>query len=705
MFRILLLLVFSQITFAQSVNAIIGDRSWQEKHGNLIFEASSEKDRIATHLNYVIHKLKTDRTHHSLVPQRKIMLKLLQEYIDSARFPNQFYYSSSERRPCFIDDNGRLCAVGYLIAKTAGRLEAEGINRKFRFHYLADIQDEKLLAWQKQSGLSMDELAMIQPTYEIPQRVLRSCFVYYDPEKKLYGLRNQYNKNIILKAKYDQLQIVDLSPFVIAKKGSDQYLLNLRGKKITKTKFQKIQVLGDGDSSLALTFINDMKFQIWSDSLGLLQSHDESEIFKIFNSFIVLRKGDSLELWRKGIEKIFLPPFSDVNIKSFSPRLILELQKDALYGLAKTNGELICSIRWQSIEVKKGFYIASSSGKKKIISHQGKQWDYPSEGNPFYTLSNSTAILDSMNFFGIYDSEKSEWVLKPKYQSIRAFSQYKLYEVKSETGTGFCDYKGHFLIPPVYSYTRAYDKAIMVRKGEKMGLINYQGGEIIPIAFDTIAFGIWAADSDDHTKVLFKTTRKGKLQLWTFDGKEVALPAGSKKLYTLSSHLCLLKMENGMRTVISKKQNLQFHSSLVMDTAYTFGFKGLYYKKQNKWGFYRIPSGSQLGPAQVRPAVYDTVLQNYLSDRDRFMVQKNGLWGMYSFAKDELIEDTKHQAFYPIDLANRMEKVFLYHNGLWHLNDLGQSKPPLKKPFNANLTEKFNTQKQRLKAEWLKSIP
>jgi hypothetical protein len=71
-----------------------------------------------------------------------------------------------DRKPCFIDDGGNICAVGYLVEQTAGRAAAEAINARHQYDELLAMDDPTLLAWATKSGFTLTELAMIQPTYD-----------------------------------------------------------------------------------------------------------------------------------------------------------------------------------------------------------------------------------------------------------------------------------------------------------------------------------------------------------------------------------------------------------------------------------------------------------------------------------------------------------------------------------------------------------
>ena len=149
-----------------AVNAVIGDISFYNRFHTLPSDGTDENLRIQTHLDYV-EKLLRSRIPASipaeLYPRRQKMLALLHTYRQQGVFPTQQAYRG--RRPHFIDEQSRLCAVGYLIAKTAGQGMAERINRQFSYAYLPEMNVPELQAWAEKSGLTLEELAMIQPTY------------------------------------------------------------------------------------------------------------------------------------------------------------------------------------------------------------------------------------------------------------------------------------------------------------------------------------------------------------------------------------------------------------------------------------------------------------------------------------------------------------------------------------------------------------
>lgn len=149
-----------------TINPIIGDISFEEKYGVTPDANTDDNLRIATHLEYAEKELR-NRDVSKLSPEmrskRSYMLDLLHQYWSAGVFPRN--YDRQERRPCFIDQNGTICAVGYLVEQTAGRAVAEDINIRHKYATIFEMNDRQVNDWIAQSGLSKDECAMIQPQY------------------------------------------------------------------------------------------------------------------------------------------------------------------------------------------------------------------------------------------------------------------------------------------------------------------------------------------------------------------------------------------------------------------------------------------------------------------------------------------------------------------------------------------------------------
>lgn len=152
---------------AIGVNAILGDQSYVEKYG-VQPEGASEKERIQTHLSFVEDMLRQSKIDHLTLDQREKrekIIDILNGYWNQGEFPSDFEHDDA-RRPCFIDRQGTLCALGFLMKETEGLEMAQAVNDGHQFAYVSEMNLPGLALWADRYGLSRRECAMVQPTYQ-----------------------------------------------------------------------------------------------------------------------------------------------------------------------------------------------------------------------------------------------------------------------------------------------------------------------------------------------------------------------------------------------------------------------------------------------------------------------------------------------------------------------------------------------------------
>lgn len=169
---ILLLLPFSILSAESNLaykEMLTVNACWKDNPDGIGFLHSSErkhKNAIIHHLFIVEKTLRNRSTEHLNETQKMNRLKnldVLYQYASIGIVPTNDYVKYTT--PVFIDRKGVHCAVGYLIKESGFQNLAKAIDSNQKFAYIKDIKNEELLQWQKESGLSFEELAWIQPGY------------------------------------------------------------------------------------------------------------------------------------------------------------------------------------------------------------------------------------------------------------------------------------------------------------------------------------------------------------------------------------------------------------------------------------------------------------------------------------------------------------------------------------------------------------
>ena len=158
---------FLKSASVQPVNAVVGDAGFVAVFGRLPESHTSEELWLKSHLAYVEQLLRAAPDNHLTAAQfrrRSAALDYLRAYWQAGIFPHNTTHRG-RRTPVFIDHSGRICAVGYLVEKTAGLPLAEAVSRTYRYAHIDEMDMPALDKWAERNGFTRRELAMIQPAY------------------------------------------------------------------------------------------------------------------------------------------------------------------------------------------------------------------------------------------------------------------------------------------------------------------------------------------------------------------------------------------------------------------------------------------------------------------------------------------------------------------------------------------------------------
>ncbi len=122
--------------------------------------------RVSQHFKRVEATLRAQDVSH-LSPRlqlaRKAYLDWLHDYATRGVFPRN--YERPGCSPCFIDRDGRECAVAHLVMVSGQTALAYKIAEVANYAYVPEMTFPELDNWAAQSGLRSEELALIQPGY------------------------------------------------------------------------------------------------------------------------------------------------------------------------------------------------------------------------------------------------------------------------------------------------------------------------------------------------------------------------------------------------------------------------------------------------------------------------------------------------------------------------------------------------------------
>jgi hypothetical protein len=139
----------------------------------------SERYRLRRHFKSIERRLRTSNNKakpESLNQQRVRHLGCLHEYWVLGQFPRN-YDHLDQPIPCFIDRNACVCAVAHLLIASGYSELAHQIANQTNNAYITEMAFPALNDWVTQSGLTLHELALIQPTYifcELPDSYINS---------------------------------------------------------------------------------------------------------------------------------------------------------------------------------------------------------------------------------------------------------------------------------------------------------------------------------------------------------------------------------------------------------------------------------------------------------------------------------------------------------------------------------------------------
>ncbi len=666
--KILLLLFLGHFGFSQSINAIIGDRSWVASYGEANLSQAKEKDRIKTHLNYVLSLLRANKIESS---ERERMLKLLETYVDSAVFPQAFSYPSAERRPCFIDDEGRLCAVGFLLSETAGFDEAKRINANFRFHYLMDIEDLALKQWQENSGLSMRELAMVQPAYRSANKFYR-----YTSKSGLMGLRYSSSNLIAILARYDALHHDRDQNFFWGRNRKGWNIYNSKARRINRQHYDTV-FLWSGKEKLNLLTAGKKGTQAFKEN-GELRFEREGIYPKaIAGSLFIAQKGEGMGVFNWEGEAVTSSPYDlieaiysrasvpEVLVLGYNRLAAFKVLKNGFWGIISSTGEPIIEAEWDTIKHERGLYIAKSKALgPRLFKKNGDSLDLKGLQSIEEALCSYCSAVNTANSQGVFNGYSQEWAIEP--HKLVTSVNGNAYLIQNEQNKwGLADAHGRLLFACQFDSIAVFEHYAILKDSAQILLGSLRG--------DTISYGdyselgLFARSETGQSNNLYYTKAKGELRILNERGEERFQQLDLIDFETTGKSLVLIHRKEGKTLAQFYKDELKLYPYLKVDAIDCIGPSTYLYKSKGKVGIAQKYYGHEIDSSNFKRAIFDSLIPvPGPRDFSLYLAEKNGFWGVYNAKLDSIIIAIDQVDFYPKEIGNSSQWVyFINADAIW----------------------------------------
>lgn len=173
--------------------------------------------------------------------------------------------------PCFIGAKDTRCAVGYLMERDGHADTVQAIARADNTVDLSVTSPPPVVKWGQEQGLSVDELAQIQPSYD---------HISPEPQPGLFGAAVDYIEPVMGIAKGLALLVMAYMAF--------RYTWWVQSKRsvITRIGLGTLVVIGLGATHIATAFLIGEPVAMLVQALTDTARYDSNQVFRTANAMI-----------------------------------------------------------------------------------------------------------------------------------------------------------------------------------------------------------------------------------------------------------------------------------------------------------------------------------------------------------------------------------------------------------------------------------
>ncbi|MCT4625100.1 MAG: WG repeat-containing protein [Schleiferiaceae bacterium] len=624
------------------INSVLGNESWLQKHNASPNQNDSEKERIVTHLCYVLDILKNNETPSpQLAQERALNIHRLEEYILRGEFPLH-EKSFKDRVPRFIDHQGNICAVGYLVEQSAGREEAERINEKYEYAQIFDIDDKGLRNWQNSSGLTLKELAMIQPTYDYRRTPIVSP--YHDQTTGRYGLIDNHTQKHVTKAIYTQIIPVQDDAFFLALKYGVWGVLNHAGKEVVDFQYDRIRPVQVGNRSNFMAHDGET-LEIYDENAYQLASLENGHFGQYTSEFFVVRNNQGTGVIDMNGSQVIPFKYSEIRIEYLlhyyadynrvqdykNKHLFVVSNTEGKQGVMDGNGDLIVSFDHSKITRQEYVLFAKKEDANVLYGLNGMQMSVKGVEaiKPISNRYGAEDLLGRINGKWGLISKEGEWAIQPEYKQIKKVIEF--YECQTDSTVSYFNLKFQPFVPEHQNFIQRYSGTIHFGTTESNAVKKIDGSYLIEPTADSIKFLVYR-----NSRPVYALQKSGKWQLIFYGGKEIRL-----------EDVSFINRETN-NAVRFKRGSSHYFGVFYRDDFFPLReisfdkrrhiHQGIYaIKKDNSFGMVRLTSKHPPFIEWMYPMELDSIDPMVFDYNNVVLVKKAGMWGVLELWGKEIV--------------------------------------------------------------------
>ncbi|MBK9511681.1 MAG: WG repeat-containing protein [Cytophagaceae bacterium] len=506
-------------------------------------------------------------------------------------------------------------------------------------------------------------------------------------KKGILGIEN----SVLLDANYDDIKYLSETFISIGINGK-YGLFNIKTKKKWDLEYDKIEKM----------YLNDKEvFKVSKNAkIGLIDADNKEVVAKIYDEvrsynsqYFQVRSGTKWGLLDLGGKEILKPKYSLISSVSNNRCVIKENSK---FGVVDFLDKIIIQPTYDQIEITSNYNIKYKKGSKwGLCDQNGKVLTDPKYDEIGYFSNTNRARINMDGKFGLIDHTGME-LISPIYEDLQEDNSSNITRVKSNGKWGIIDNACRQPIPPDFEeITSFHQDRARYKKNGKYGLVNKYGIILTDKLYDKIDFG---ESGYDYTG-FYVVSLNNKMGYINTEGKET-IPVQFENAYKFENNYAIIANEKKFG-LINSKGKLVVPSKYDQLGSNTEGF--LSFRLDNQWGVvdlhgneilsakYDEVNGYQNGKAIVRkgskvglidisgkeifPTIYsnlsmisfglyvarkdsvfgllsqqgETILdfnfQNIIADVDylgNISIQKNDKWSVYNLVTGKILFDYKY---------------------------------------------------------------